>query len=47
MAEQEDELIRLRTELEVRPVDPDARILELQDEVAGLKLIACECLSVR
>jgi hypothetical protein len=33
---------RLRYELEARSVKPDERILALQDEVAGLKLIAGE-----
>ena len=40
MADQEDEIARLGWELELRPRDVDARVAALQDEVAGLKLIA-------
>ena len=40
LTEQQDEIKRLRTELDFRPTDPDKRILELQEEVSGLKLIA-------
>ncbi|RSH90768.1 Kinesin-like protein kip2 [Saitozyma podzolica] len=41
-AEQEDEIARLRLELEARPINPDARIIELQDEIAGLRMIAAD-----
>lgn len=40
MSDQQDEISRLRSELETRPINPEKRILELQDEVSGLKLIA-------
>lgn len=40
MRAQEDEIAALKRELGARPKNPDKRIMELQDEVAGLKLIA-------
>ncbi|KAK1925901.1 P-loop containing nucleoside triphosphate hydrolase protein [Papiliotrema laurentii] len=40
IAKQADEITRLKSELDARPVNPDARIVQLQDEVAGLKMIA-------
>jgi hypothetical protein len=42
ISQQSHEISRLRYELEARSVKPDERILALQDEVAGLKLIAGE-----
>lgn len=48
ISEQQDEVSHLRSELEARPLHPEKRILELQDEVSGLKLIAGKpSLSVR
>lgn len=41
-SEQQDEISRLRSELEARPLHPEKRIVELQDEVSGLKLIASQ-----
>lgn len=40
MAEQEEEVARLKAELAIRPRDPDARVRELQDELDQYKLIA-------
>jgi hypothetical protein len=42
ITQQSQEMARLRDELGARAVKPDERILALQDEVAGLKLIAGE-----
>lgn len=40
ITEQEDEIARLKAELDVRPVNPDERCLKLQDEVNQLRMIA-------
>ena len=42
MAGQENEISALKSELDARAMDPDKRILELQREVGGLKMIAGE-----
>ncbi|ORX37049.1 P-loop containing nucleoside triphosphate hydrolase protein [Kockovaella imperatae] len=42
IADQEDEIARLGWELELRPRDVDSRVADLQEEVAGLKLIAAD-----
>ena len=38
----EDQNIQLRYDLEARHARPDERIMQLMDEVAGLKMIAGE-----
>lgn len=43
VADQEEEITRLKAELERRPFEPEARILELQDEIDQLKMIAGMC----
>jgi centromeric protein E len=43
VSEQTDEIYKLRMELEARPLKPNARIVELQEQVSGLQLIACKC----
>nr|XP_031858541.1 uncharacterized protein CI109_006064 [Kwoniella shandongensis]KAA5525613.1 hypothetical protein CI109_006064 [Kwoniella shandongensis] len=39
-AELEDEVARLRAELATRPLEPDAQLVQLQNEVSELRLIA-------
>ena len=47
MSQQADEICRLQMELDARPSNPNEKIVQLQNEVGGLKLIACEsCLSL-
>ncbi|KAK4685751.1 hypothetical protein P7C73_g4393, partial [Tremellales sp. Uapishka_1] len=40
--EQQSEIQYLKAELEMRPLNPDKRIEELQDEISGLKMIAAD-----
>lgn len=42
ISEMEEEVALLKRELEARPSDPDAKIMQLQHEVAGLRMIAGE-----
>lgn len=42
VSEQEEEIARLKAELEVRPLNPDQRCIELQDEVNQLRMIAAD-----
>ncbi len=42
ISEQQDEISRLRSELDSRPLNAEKRTVELQDEVSGLKMIAGE-----
>lgn len=42
LSEQELEIKRLKQELAMRPKDPNARVVELQDELDQYKLIAGE-----
>lgn len=40
LSEQDLEIQRLKKELAMRPKDPNARVMELQDELDQYKLIA-------
>lgn len=40
LSEQDLEISRLKSELAIRPKDPNARVVELQDELEQYKLIA-------
>ena len=40
LASQEEEITRLRMELEARPTDPHATVLKMQAEISQLKMIA-------
>lgn len=42
ISEQNEEIAALKAELDVRPLDPNKRCQELQDEVNQLRMIACE-----
>jgi hypothetical protein len=42
VAEQEDEIRRLKLDLDARTTEPDSRIQELQQEVSELRMIACK-----
>jgi hypothetical protein len=42
VAEQEDEIRRLKLDLDARTTEPDPRIQELQQEVSELRMIACK-----
>jgi hypothetical protein len=42
IAGQEEEIVKLKAALASRPRNPDARVLELQQELQGFKLIAGE-----
>ncbi|TXT13257.1 hypothetical protein VHUM_00624 [Vanrija humicola] len=42
VSQQEEEIARLKAELEVRPLNPDKRCMELQDEVNQLRMIAAD-----
>ena len=44
IAGQEEEIVKLKAALASRPRNPDARVLELQQELQGFKLIAGELL---
>jgi centromeric protein E len=48
IAGQEEEIVKLKAALAARPRNPDARVLELQQEIQGFKLIAgtSPCMSV-
>lgn len=46
MSEQDIEISRLKAELAIRPKDPNARVVELQDELEQYKLIAGEFVSL-